>query len=56
MTRRFLEDEAGSTAIEYALIAALVSIGVIAALYIFRDGVVGMYAYITDNFLGNGDE
>lgn len=56
MTRRFLEDEAGATAIEYALIAALVSIGIIAALYAFRESVVGMYAYITDNFLGNGDE
>ena len=29
---RFLDDEAGATAIEYALIAAIVSISIVAAL------------------------
>ena len=32
MIRRFLKDEAGATAIEYGLIAALISIAAIAAM------------------------
>ena len=39
MTRfnRFLNDESGATAIEYGLIAALVAVGIIAAVTALRD-------------------
>ena len=33
----FLQDESGATAIEYGLIAALVSIGTISALHVLGD-------------------
>ena len=49
MFEQFLKDEAGSTAIEYGLIAALVSFGIIGALTSFSDNVVGLYNYVVDS-------
>jgi pilus assembly protein Flp/PilA len=46
--RAFAADESGATAIEYGLIAALVAVGIIAALGTLRDSVVNMY-----NTIGN---
>jgi pilus assembly protein Flp/PilA len=37
--KRFLRDEAGATAIEYGLIAALISISIIAAASVIGGGV-----------------
>ena len=34
---RFLKDESGATAIEYGLIAALIAVGIIAAVTALRD-------------------
>jgi pilus assembly protein Flp/PilA len=45
----FFKDESGTTAIEYGLITALVSLGLIGGLNSFFDSVSVMYAYITDN-------
>jgi pilus assembly protein Flp/PilA len=42
-TRAFRRDEAGVTTIEYGLIAALVSIAIMAALAIYGDAVSQMY-------------
>jgi len=39
MFSRFLNDESGATAIEYGLIAAIVSVGIIAALKSVKDGL-----------------
>lgn len=36
MLKRFFKDESGATAIEYALIAALLAVGIIAALTALR--------------------
>ena len=36
---RFMKDESGATAIEYALIAAIVGVGLIAALQLLRDNI-----------------
>lgn len=36
---RFVKDESGATAIEYGLIAALVGVGIIAALSQLRDNL-----------------
>ncbi|MEQ9635315.1 MAG: Flp family type IVb pilin [Devosia marina] len=43
---RFAQDESGATAIEYGLIAALISVGIIAAVSILGDGLAGVFADI----------
>lgn len=43
LLRRLARDERGSTAIEYALIAVICSICIVAALYTTRDTLVDMY-------------
>ena len=45
---RFMNDESGATAIEYGLIAALVSVGIIAALQSLRDELQGTFGEISD--------
>lgn len=39
----FARDEAGATAIEYGLIAALVAVGIIGALQGFKNSVLGLF-------------
>ncbi|MGH6898567.1 MAG: Flp family type IVb pilin [Geminicoccaceae bacterium] len=39
MFRRFVKDDSGATAIEYGLIAALVSVAIIAALGLLGDNL-----------------
>lgn len=45
---RFLKDESGATAIEYALIAALVGLGLITALGFLKDDIVDAFNKIGD--------
>lgn len=40
LLRRFLEDDAGATAIEYTLIATLMSAAVIAGIGLFKDDLL----------------
>jgi pilus assembly protein Flp/PilA len=40
---RFAEDEAGATAIEYGLIAALIAVGIIAAMTTFGGSLSTMF-------------
>ncbi|AEQ50084.1 Flp family type IVb pilin [Pelagibacterium halotolerans] len=49
MLLKFVRDETGATAIEYALIASLISIAIIGALILFRGEMVEMYDFISDN-------
>ena len=44
---RFIKDESGATAIEYGLIAGLVSIAIIAALNALAGGLQGVFGKIT---------
>ena len=44
---RFMNDESGATAIEYGLIAALVSVGIIGALSTLRDELQGTFGDIS---------
>jgi pilus assembly protein Flp/PilA len=44
--QRFLEDEAGATAIEYGLIAAMISVVVVAAMPILRDPILGAFGRV----------
>lgn len=46
MFQRWLQDEAGATAIEYALIAAIMGITAIAGLNAFGDGANGMWSRV----------
>lgn len=45
--KRFCRDERGATAIEYGLIAALISVAIIAALTSLKDALIGTFNSIT---------
>lgn len=40
---RFVKDESGATAIEYGLIAALISVGIIAAATVLGGGLANLF-------------
>jgi len=42
-TRRFLRDEDGVTIVEYAMIAALIALGVAATVLLVRDTMVDVF-------------
>ncbi len=46
--KRFLRDERGATAIEYGLIAALISVAIIAALTALQGALTDTFNSITD--------
>lgn len=46
--RRFLQDESGATAIEYALIAALMAVAVISAFTLLGDDIETAFGDIGD--------
>ena len=50
-TERLIEDEEASTAIDYALIAALVSVGAIAGYIAFAEGAANIWTYASDTIL-----
>ena len=43
----FYNDDAGATAIEYGLIAALVAVSIIAAITTFSTNMIEMYVHIS---------
>ena len=45
----FIKESKGATSIEYALIASLVSISIIGALFFYQEQMDGMYQYISDS-------
>ena len=47
--RRFVKDDSGATAIEYGLIAALVSVAIIAMLSILGDNLNATFARVANN-------
>lgn len=52
MIKRFLKDESGATAIEYGLIAALISIVVIGALGTVGDNLGNVFNDIANELTG----
>lgn len=42
----FLRDESGATAIEYALIASLLSIAIVGSAFLLGGGLQGMWLYV----------
>ncbi len=49
---RFMKDESGVTAIEYGLIAALVAVGIIAALGVLGDELTNTFTAVSDELSG----
>jgi pilus assembly protein Flp/PilA len=50
--RKFLRDESGTTAIEYGLIAALVSVVIIAALTLLGSNLNATFQRVASNLAG----
>lgn len=48
----FLRDEEGATAIEYALIAGIISVGILLALEDVRDAITGLFDEIVEKLSG----
>lgn len=48
MMKYFLRDQRGTTAIEYTLIASLISIAIISGVNLWSDEVVKMFGVIQD--------
>ncbi|MDW5315042.1 Flp family type IVb pilin [Rhizobium sp. PL01] len=48
---RLLNDKSAATAIEYGLLASLISIGMIAGLGAFSDSLLAVFQTITNTFL-----
>jgi len=51
MLKRFAADEAGATAIEYSLIAALIAMVVLTAMTLMAGSASNIFNYIADNTL-----
>jgi pilus assembly protein Flp/PilA len=47
--KMFLADESGATAIEYALIAALIALGIVASLNAITTGIDHTFSEVTGN-------
>ena len=52
--RRLINDEEGATAIEYGLLAALISVGIISAVSLVRDQLQGTFEDINTTLTGVG--
>ena len=46
LAQRFLKDESGATAIEYGLIAAGISVAILASLTSTKDALIGMFGKV----------
>ena len=52
---RFMKDESGATAIEYGLIAALISVGIITAVGTLGNNLSATFNEISGNLVEAGD-
>ena len=52
MMKLFLRDRRGTTAIEYTLIASLISMAIIGGMNLWSDEVTQMFDYIAATFTG----
>lgn len=55
LLRRFIEQEDAATAIEYGLIAGLVAVGLITAITVFGQSLLGLFEYVRDDAGGAMD-
>jgi pilus assembly protein Flp/PilA len=54
LVSRFMKDESGATAIEYGLIAALISVVIIGTLSVLGDNLDSTFQSISDELGGTG--
>ena len=52
MIQRFLKDERGATAIEYALLATIITVGIIAAMTSMGTSLTGIFNDLHGGFTG----
>ncbi|MES1197293.1 MAG: Flp family type IVb pilin [Pseudomonadota bacterium] len=52
MIRRFLSDDRGTTAIEYALLATIITVGIITALTTMGTSIIGIFGDVSAGFTG----
>jgi len=52
--KRFYNNESGATAIEYGLIASLISVAILVALNDFGDSMENMYNFIETSIVNAG--
>jgi pilus assembly protein Flp/PilA len=52
LSLRFLRDESGATAIEYGLVAVIVSVGIIGAAEGVRNALVGLFQSVATALTG----
>lgn len=52
--KRFIKDESGATAIEYALIAALIAIGLVGSLDGVRAALIATFGRVVTVLTGTG--
>lgn len=52
LARRLVADESGATAVEYGLIAMVVSVGIIASLVAWAEAANGLFTYIDEQVTG----
>ncbi len=48
MLKRFFQDETGTTAIEYTIIAGLISIAIVAGVSLWSDSVTSMFGIVEE--------
>lgn len=56
MLKQFLQDDSGATAIEYGLIAALISVSLLAGYKVIGDSLNKQWNDIADTVTGAGSE
>lgn len=54
MIKRFLDDESGATAIEYGLIAAGISIAIVAVVFTLGEELEGIFSNVETRLSGAG--
>ena len=50
--RRFAQDDAGATAIEYALLGTIIAVALVASFTLVGDGVANMFGSGSDGAVG----
>ena len=52
LTREFFKDEDGATAVEYGLIAILISVALISSIIVMRDDLIALFEFIASTLGG----
>lgn len=53
--QRFGADQSGTTAIEYAMIAVLVSVAIVSSVHTIGDSVTDLFGFIVENIAPGSD-